>query len=78
MKEKGLWPERCEQRAFVEGAAWFQFKMTGFTPFPSERDDMESEAIKRYGDPNKNPAPSLIGGDEEARQGGSAGERAGR
>jgi hypothetical protein len=47
----GTWPQRCEQRAFVEGAAWVRFALTGFTPFASERDVAEQEAVKRYGDP---------------------------
>jgi hypothetical protein len=39
------------QRAFVDGAAWWQFKANGATAWSSERDEMEAEAIRRYGEP---------------------------
>jgi hypothetical protein len=47
----GTWPKHCEQRAFVDGAKWWQFHNNGATAFPSERDEMEAEAVRRYGDP---------------------------
>jgi len=47
----GTWPAHCEQRAFVDGAAWWQAYTLGSTPFGSERRDMEAEALRRYGDP---------------------------
>jgi hypothetical protein len=50
-EDLGTWPERSVQRAFVAGAKWWQWKATGFTAFPSEVDEMEVEAIRRYGDP---------------------------
>ena len=50
---EGAWPEHCEQRAFVAGAAWWQFCRNGATAFPSERDDMEAEAVRRYGEPKR-------------------------
>ena len=49
--KKGSWPECCAQRAFVEGAAWWQFTQNGSTMFADERDSAEDEAIKRYGEP---------------------------
>lgn len=52
MKE-GTWPQECVQRAFVEGAKWWQFHHGGSTMFSSERAEAESEAIIRYGEPAK-------------------------
>jgi len=49
----GTWPADCQQRAFVEGAKWWQWQSTGFTMFPSERDEAEAEAVRRYGNPEK-------------------------
>ena len=52
-KEKeGTWPQVCVQRAFAEGAAWWQFHHNGSTMFGSERDEAEIEAVKRYGEPD--------------------------
>ena len=48
----GAWPADCRQRAFVEGAAWWQFTANGFTMFASERDQAEKEAVKRFGMPS--------------------------
>jgi hypothetical protein len=47
----GSWPLRCVQRAFVDGAAWWQFHRTGSTMFSTEREEAEDEAVKRYGEP---------------------------
>ena len=49
----GTWPAECQQRAFVEGAKWWQFKANGATAFPSEVDEMEAEAVTRYGRPTE-------------------------
>ena len=49
--QEGTWPADCVQRAFVNGAKWWQFKANGSTAFPSEIDQMEDEAVKRYGKP---------------------------
>lgn len=46
----GTWPQECPQRAFVEGAQWWQFHHNGSTMFGSERDEAETEAVKRYGE----------------------------
>ncbi len=51
MDKEGSWPQRCEQRAFVEGVRWWQFHAHGSTLFPSERDLAEAEAVRRYGEP---------------------------
>lgn len=48
---RGAWPEDCQQRAFVAGAAWWQFTANGSTMFGSERSQAEDEAVTRYGDP---------------------------
>lgn len=50
-KKEGVWPDQCLQRAFIEGAAWWQFHNGGSTMFPSEREEAEAEALRRYGDP---------------------------
>jgi len=47
----GTWPESSRQRAFVAGAAWWQFAKNGSTMFGSERAQAEDEAVRRYGDP---------------------------
>ena len=53
MKEEilGNWPANCLQRAFAEGAAWWQFHAHGSTMFTSERNEAEAEAVRRYGVP---------------------------
>lgn len=45
----GSWPKNDIRRAFVAGAKWWEFKKTGFTMWPSDRDVAEVEAEKRYG-----------------------------
>lgn len=55
----GFWKEDCIQRAFVEGAKWWQFHHNGSTMFGSERDDAEVEAVKRYGEPEVAGTPTL-------------------
>lgn len=47
--ERRTWPTDCVQRAFVEGAKWWQFTRNGSTMFGSERDQCEAEAVSRYG-----------------------------
>ena len=49
---EGTWPSDCIQRAFVEGASWWQFKHNGSTMFSSERREAEKEAVRRYGEPS--------------------------
>lgn len=51
MKGEGYLPQDCIQRAFVEGAQWWQFHHNGSTMFGSERLEAEAEAVKRYGEP---------------------------
>jgi hypothetical protein len=51
IKQQGTWPEKCPQRAFVEGASWWQFHANGAAAFSSERHEMENEAVRRFGDP---------------------------
>lgn len=46
----GTWPLDCLQRAFVDGAKWWQFHKNGSTMFPSERVETEKQAIGRYGE----------------------------
>jgi hypothetical protein len=48
----GTWPPDCIQRVFVDGATWWQFHAYGATAFPSERDQMAAEAVRRYGEPD--------------------------
>jgi hypothetical protein len=52
IEKQGSWPEHCVQRAFVEGVRWWQFHHNGSTLFPSERDEAEREAVRRYADPS--------------------------
>lgn len=47
----GTWPERCEQRAFVDGAKWWEFISTGGTMWASDQRSAEQEAVRRYGAP---------------------------
>lgn len=58
----GSWPKDCIQRAFVDGASWWQFKSNGATAFPSERDEMEIQALRRYGAPATSRFPYAIRG----------------
>jgi hypothetical protein len=54
----GRWPEESLQWAFVAGGKWWQFHANGATAFPSEVDEMEAEAVRRYGEPIAQGAPS--------------------
>lgn len=47
----GLWPDECIQRAFVEGANWWEYAQNDHTMWPSDQEIAEQEAIRRYGDP---------------------------
>ena len=55
----GFWPKDSVQRAFVEGAKWWQFHHAGSTMFGSERDVAEAEAVKRYGELEVAGTPTL-------------------
>ena len=68
--KEGSWPQVCVQRAFVEGAKWWEYHETGCTMWPSDRDTAEDEAVKRYGEPEAAPT-ALPGADirEAFRQG---------
>jgi hypothetical protein len=65
---RGSWPDRCEQRAFVNGAKWWQFHANKATAFPSEVDEMEDEAIRRFGDPAAAPSAEWVRGCEAMRE----------
>ena len=56
-RKPGTWPQVCLQRAFVEGAKWWQFHYNGSTEFSSERHEMETEALRRYGEPKTENEP---------------------
>jgi hypothetical protein len=45
---QGTWPD-CAARAFVDGAAWFEFSRSGATIWGADRDKAEAEATARYG-----------------------------
>ena len=47
----GTWPADCQQRAFVEGAKWCMWHVDGWTLYPEEVDQVEAEAVRRYGNP---------------------------
>ena len=49
--KSGLWPDICVQRAFVEGAKWWELEQQGATIWPADWEKAETEAVKRYGDP---------------------------
>lgn len=44
----GTWAEDDLRRAFVEGAAWWEYEREKATMWPSDRNDAEAEAEKRY------------------------------
>ena len=44
----GSWPCDDLRRAFVAGAAWWEFASRGWTMWPADRDKAESEAEQRY------------------------------
>lgn len=48
---RGTWPEHCEQRAFVDGAKWWEWHKEGATMWGSDVTLSEQEAIRRYGEP---------------------------
>jgi hypothetical protein len=50
-EQRGSWPEHCEQRAFVQGAKWWEFTKSGGTMWASDQRDAEAEAVRRYGEP---------------------------
>lgn len=56
---RGYWPDDCIQRAFVDGAAWWEWTKTGATLWSSERDRAEAEAVNRYGEPAAKPRDVL-------------------
>ncbi len=49
--DAGSWPEDCQQRAFVEGAAWHEWDSMGATMWAEDRRKAEAEAVRRYGEP---------------------------
>jgi hypothetical protein len=52
---RGTWPEGCLQRAFVDGARWWEFYKTGASMWQSDRHLAEAEAVKMYGIPTNPP-----------------------
>lgn len=63
---RGTWPPGV-QRAFVEGASWWQSSKAGATPFGDECREMEAEAERRYGVPQQEiyplappPTPAIV------------------
>lgn len=48
-KATGSWPEDSLQRAFVEGAKWWEFQKTGATMWQEDQGKAEQAAIDRYG-----------------------------
>jgi hypothetical protein len=46
------WPQRCVQRAFVDGAKWWECESTGGTMWQSDQAKAEYEAINRFGEPS--------------------------
>jgi len=60
--DRGTWPDRCLQRAFVEGAQWWSLKSSGWTMWPSDRDKAEAEAVRRYGEAKEEAKKPCITG----------------
>jgi len=48
IKSEGTWGPKDPRRAFVEGAAWWEFRATGATMWQSDRSIAEEEADRRY------------------------------
>ena len=44
----GAWSRLDPRRWFVAGAQWWEFTKTGATMWPSDRNDAEAEADRRY------------------------------
>ena len=49
----GTWPVACEQRAFVNGAKWWEWVTNNATMFPSDVDRACAEAVRLYGEPKE-------------------------
>ncbi len=45
---EGIWPKNDLRRAFVEGATWWEWHVTNFTMWNSDRRLAEEEAEKQY------------------------------
>ena len=45
---KGVWSDNDLRRAFVSGAAWWEYQRSGATIWTSDRRKAEVEAEKRY------------------------------
>lgn len=45
---EGAWAKDDLRRAFVDGVKWWNYVLTRYTLFPSERDVVENEAESRY------------------------------
>lgn len=50
-KKPGTWPDKCLQRAFVDGAAWWEWHKGKATMWQSDRKLAEAEAVRMYGKP---------------------------
>jgi len=50
----GTWPKDDIRRAFVAGAAWWEYHKAGATMWSRDRNDAETEAEKRYPDARPN------------------------
>ena len=44
----GRWPKDDLRRAFVTGAAWWEYESRGATMWASDRDKAEAEAERRF------------------------------
>ena len=51
-RQLGDWPEHCEQRAFVDGAKWWEYRKTGGTMWAQDVSIAEYVAVERYGEPS--------------------------
>ena len=59
----GTWPKDDIRRAFVAGAAWWEYHQSMGTMWGSDRALAEDEAERRYG-AAIHPSPPLTGADD--------------
>jgi hypothetical protein len=52
----GAWPKDCVQRAFVDGAKWWEWRQNNGTMWSSDVRKAEDAAVERYGEPHPAPA----------------------
>ena len=59
-RSEGNWDQNDLRRAFVEGAAWWEFHSQGATMWQSDRTIAEDEADRRYTSQQKDAADQKL------------------